>query len=245
MSANQQKPTASHTTEPTLADVFTLLQKCASKEDINDIKAHVTTYKEQTDAKLGELKQQVNDATTTSNYNAEKIEILQASIETLKQDQLKNNICVSGVPVQLITNDNTADVVVSIADILGIKLAKNQFTSYAVANKKFIIIRFHNYKHKSQLLLRIRAKKSLMVEEVFGNKSNSQIYLNDHLTPYFNHLYLLARTAKKNNTIASATSYGGRIRVRKFINDAPHTITCERQLQTPSQQLNRIATAHR
>lgn len=36
---------------------------------------------------------------------------------------------------------------------------------------------------------------------------------------------------KKDGKIATATSYGGRIRVRKYINNAPYTITSESQLQ--------------
>lgn len=71
-----------------------------------------------------------------------------------------------------------------------------------------------------------------MVEEVFKMKLNSQIYLNDHLTPYFNNLYLIARTAKRDGKLASATSHGGKIRARKNANDAPIVITSENQLQT-------------
>ena len=103
----------------------------------------------------------------------------------------------------------------------------NQFTSYAVANKKFIITHFDNYKHKRDLLMNVCAKKSLMVEEVLSVQSNSQIYLNDHLTPYLNSLHILAREAKKLGKLASVSSYGGKIRVRKFINDAPVGTTAE------------------
>lgn len=224
---------ASHATpEPTLADVFSLLQRCASKDDINEIKTHITAYQRKTDEKIDNIKQQVIYVTATNEQNANKIEELQASVETLKQDQLRNNICVSGIPLQLISNDNTAELIINIAAKLDVKIAKNHFTSYAIANKKFVIVKFFNYKHKQQLLLRIRTKKSLMVEEVFKVKSNSQLYLNDHMTPYFNHLYLLARNAKKEGKLASATSYGGKIRTRKNLNDVPITITSEKQLQT-------------
>lgn len=71
-----------------------------------------------------------------------------------------------------------------------------------------------------------------MVEEVFNTKSNSQIYINDHLTPYFNKLYLHARNAKKEGKLASVNSYGGKIRVSINKDDTPISIQCERQLQT-------------
>lgn len=164
------------------------------------------------------------------NENTDKIEWLLGNIELLKQDKLKNYICISGVPVDLINDDNTADIIIAIAKKFGIELNKSQFSSYTVANKKFIIAQFFNAKHKSSLKSKLRVKRSLMVEEVFNQQHNSQIYINDHLTPHFNHLFLMARRAKKDGALVSATSSGGKVRVRKNANDAPTTITNENQL---------------
>lgn len=157
--------------------------------------------------------------------------MLEASIECLRQEQLKNNICVSGVPPTMIDGNNTADCIISIARALNIDITRTQFSSYAVANKKLIIAHFYNLRHKQSLHNKIRVKKSLMVEEVVNTKSNSQIYLNDHLTPYFNKLHFIARNAKKDGKLASASSYGGKIRARKLLDDAPTVITTESQLQ--------------
>lgn len=141
-------------------------------------------------------------------------------------------MCISGIPSELITNDNFAELVEQIAKTLGAKCDNSHFVAYAVASKKFVIVRFHNAMHKRSLLGKIRVKKSLMVEEVFKSiKSNSQIYLNDHLSPYFNKLYLMARNAKREGKLASASSYGGKIRARKYSDDAPIIITSESQLQ--------------
>lgn len=71
-----------------------------------------------------------------------------------------------------------------------------------------------------------------MVEEVFNTNSNSQIYLNDHLTPYFTKLHVIARNAKKEGKLSSVSSHGGKIRVRKNANDVPITIAYLSQLQT-------------
>lgn len=71
-----------------------------------------------------------------------------------------------------------------------------------------------------------------MAEEIFSNiKSNNQIYVNEHLTPYNSALFLTARRAKKDGKLASATSHGGRIRVRKNADDAPTVVTNNYQLQ--------------
>lgn len=115
---------------------------------------------------------------------------------------------------------------------MGIEIARQNFASYPVAGNKFIIVNMYSIRNKQMILNKIRVKKSLMVEEVFKEKSNSQIYLNDHLTPYFNRLFLIARNAKKDGKLASASSYGGKIRARKSLDDAPIVITTEKQLQS-------------
>lgn len=72
-----------------------------------------------------------------------------------------------------------------------------------------------------------------MVEEVFGAaRSNSQIYINEHLTKYYNKLFLMARTAVKQNKLESATTSGGKIRVRIAKGDVPIMISNENQLQS-------------
>lgn len=214
----------------TLEDLGKKIQQCASKDDIEGIKSQINNYKIETNVKIEKIAQQVENNITVTLENADRIDALEASVEMLKQEQLKNNICVSGVPPNLLINGNANDLIQKIATKLDFKLNSNQFSSYAVAQNKFIIVQFYNFKHKLQLLGKIRAKRSLMVEEVFGGQSNSQIYLNDHLTPFFNRLYLIARNAKKDGQIASATSYGGKIRARKQLDHPPTLITSEKQL---------------
>lgn len=230
-SNNNNDNTKSNMPEPSLLDIYQLLQNNATKQDMDVIKEHIDSYKTATEEKFEKIDQKVNAAASLSVENANQIESLQESIEQLKQEQLKCNICVSGVPPNLIINDNTGELIIQIALKLGVDINRSQFSSYAIAKNKFIIVKFHEIKHKQQLLGKLRARKSLMVEEVFSGQSNSQIYINDHLTQYFNNLYLIARQAKKGGNLASATSFGGKIRARKNRSDAPILITNEKQLR--------------
>lgn len=218
--------------EPTLLDVFNIVSNNATKQDMDDIKERIDSYKTATNEKFEEINLKVEATSSMSAENANKIEILQSNIELLKQEHLKCNICVSGVPPNLIKDENTAELFIQIAIKLGLDINRSQFSSYSIANNKFIIVKFHEHTHKQQLMGKIRTRKSLMVEEVFNLQSNSQIYINDHLTQYFNKLYLIARRAKKDGKLASATSFGGKIRARKQRTDAPILITNENQLLT-------------
>lgn len=220
--------------EPTMRDLYKLLQNCASKEDMDTIKSQIVASNAETVAKVDDVARRVDNIDDTQNQHAEKIKSLEINLEVLKQEQLKNNVCISGVPPSMLKeNNNTSQIVTSIAKSLNVEFNASQFSSYAVARNKFIIVSFYNLKYKQMLLNKIRVKKSLMVEEVFHDvQSNSQIYLNDHLTPYFNNLYLIARNAKKEGKLASASSYGGKIRARKTANDTPTVIMSESQLHS-------------
>lgn len=224
--ANEKKSTQ----ETSLGDLYNLMKNVATREHIDSLKDQIATYTRETNDKIHNLNKEVQEVKTNNAANTDRIELLEINMELLKQDRLRNNICISGVPVNIINKMNISDVVVSIGHSLGYEFTGSLFNAYTIAGNRFIIVHFYNLKHKQTLINKIRVKKSLMVEEVFDNESNSQIYLNDHLTPYFNQLYLMARTAKKEGKLASATSFGGKIRARKDLNDAPVTITNEKQL---------------
>lgn len=229
---NNDNGNSSNTAEPTMRDLFNMLQNCPSKNDLETIKSQIVASNNETIARVDDIACRTNIIEDTQRQHIDKIQMLEINMELLKQEQLKNNICVSGIPPALVNKENsTSKLIIAIAKTLGIDIAASQFTSYAVANNKFVITHFYNMSHKQMLINKIRAKRSLMVEEVFQQaKSNSQIYLNDHLTPYFNRLYLTARNAKKEGKLASASSYGGKIRARKSEEDVPILITNENQL---------------
>lgn len=169
-------------------------------------------------------------AANVENAN-DKICELEDTIQILQQDKLKNNVCISGAPIDAARD--TTEIVKKIAKALGVTLTPADFTSYPVTNGKFIIASFDRSVHKQLLMNKVRVKRSLMVEEVFGagQRSNSQIYINDHLTKHFNQLFLTARAAVKDGKLATASSIGGKIRVRKSKGDFPRTIYNLDQLQ--------------
>lgn len=217
--------------EPTLADVLNKLGDIASKSDMEDLKNRIDTYTIETNKRMNNMSTEIQNVATTSSRNAEKIQNLQTSVEILKQNQLQNNIVISGVPSEICSTTTTNDIVIKIAAKLSVQIVTSHLSSYTIANNKFIIAKFFNYHHKQTIINNIRTKKSLMVEEVFDSTSNSQIYVNDHLTQHFNKLYLLARTAKKDGKIAFASSSGGKIRIKKRITDTPTLITTQNELE--------------
>lgn len=215
--------------EPTIADVFALLVKVPVKDDLMDMKQELIASNEENKRKIEVVEQQVDALAATSETNTDRIRELEDTVQVLQQEKLVNNVCISGVPPN--ENLNAIDAVHKIANTLNVDIAGDSFTAYPTANKKLIIVKFQHHSTKQTLINKIRVKKSLMVEEVFDDlQSNSQIYINDQLTRYFSEMFVLARQACKDGKLATASSIGGKIRVRKQQNSLPIVITNKVQL---------------
>lgn len=180
MSHNLNKTNEKEHHDPTMADIFGLMKKLASKDDMDDLRRQIDVYSQQTAGEVCDLQQKVAEVATSNAENVDKIQALQDSVQTLEQEQLRGNICISGVPVDILKETAAIDVVITVANILHVDVNKSQLTAYTVANNKFIIASFYNEQLKRMMINKIRAKRSLSVEEVFKIRSNSQIYINDH-----------------------------------------------------------------
>lgn len=231
IATNTKGDTLSNGTEPTIADVINILSKVASKSDMEEVKQQIVTYTSETNKQMNNMREDLQSVASTSSRNADKIQHLETSVEILKQNQLQNNIVISGVPPELTTTTSANEIVIQIATKLGVQIENAHLSSYTIAKNKFIIAKFFNYIHKRKIVSNLRIKKSLMVEEVFQITSNSQIYINDHLTQHNNKLHLIARTAKKEGILAYVSSSGGKIRVKKNSTDTPTIINTQRELE--------------
>lgn len=229
--------------EPTMRDLYNMLKNTASKNDIENVTTEIRSNHAEINEKIQNINKRIDASETSNIQHIQKLQSLEYAIELLKQEQLKNNICISGVPNELVNNNNTTNVIINIAETLKVDINEQNFTSYFIANKKFIVVHMFSQQHKLQLLTNMRAKKSLMVEEIFNTKSNSQIYLNEHLTPYFNNIYLHARKTKKERTIHSVSSHGGKIKIRIHEEDSPIVITSIEHLQETVRTHNKGETS--
>lgn len=166
----------------------------------------------------------------TSNNCSDTIAELSLEIEHLKQDRLRNNIRITGLP-EFAFNDPDESIL-RIDQILSTGLIPSDWTVHADRNKSSLIISFTSHAVKRFFMDEIRKKQTLFAEELYDNiRSNSRVYFNDQLTPYFAKLFNKAWTAKKAGTLFTVSSLGGRIRVKKFENGPSIVINTESQLQ--------------
>lgn len=154
---------------------------------------------------------QLESYTTADNHRFDAISL---QIEILKQDRLRNNLRLTGLPP--VAFDNTINTVMKIIDVLKLELLPSDFVAYSDRNQASIILTFDHQAHKRLFMSALRQRNELLVEEIFTSiRSNSKIYCIDQLTPYFASLFQKAWDAKKQKLIYSASSLGDRIKIRK------------------------------
>lgn len=193
--------------------------KTAIENDICDIRAELSEHS----GRLNAVESQIKESN-----NSKKIDELTLQIEILKQEKLRNNLRFTGLPQCAF--DDPDETILRIAETLNIDLIPSEYTVYADRNKSSIIVCFESYSLKRITMDALRTKKSLFVEEIFDIQSNSRIYANDQLSPYFAELFQCARKAKTDGQIFSVSSLGGRIRVKKNENSQPRSIINKTQL---------------
>lgn len=194
--------------------------KTALQTDIATIHTNLGQHNE----RITSIEQKLN-----SINESDQIEEIKIQIEMLKQDRLRNNIRLTGLPP--IAFDNPNEAVLSIDYILQLGLIPSDFIVYADRHKSSLIVAFANHSHKRLFMSALQQRKSLLAEEVFPSiKSNSNIYANDQLTPYFAKLFHEAWQAKKEGRVYSASSLGGRIKVKQYEDSSAITISNHQQL---------------
>lgn len=192
----------------------------ALKTEIDSVKTELTAHGSRLDKVESDL---------VNANSSEKIAELSLQVELLKQDKLRNNIRITGLPQNAF--DDPDEAILRIADTLSIDIIPSDYVVYGDRHKSSLIVCFHSFVHKRIMMDAMKKKQSLFVEEIYESvQSNARIYCNDQLSPYFANIFQLAWRAKKDGCIYSATSIGGRIRVKKHENSSLHTIQTEAEL---------------
>lgn len=135
-----------------------------------------------------------------------KLALAKYEQELSKQQALKNNISIVGCPKY--DDENVTETVIKIFKAFGVHFKPTDFSGvYRSMGKKpsftSIIVKFKDFE-KKLAALNSKAKKPIKMSDVFGaSQSNAQIYLNNHVTPFFGRLLSVGRQAVKDERIHS------------------------------------------
>lgn len=128
--------------------------------------------------------------------------------ELHKQQLLKNNISIFGFPRT--EDENITELVLLIFKSFGCEFSKSDITSAYRSDSKTskfstIIVKFVSFE-KKLAILNVKAKKPVQLGDVIQcspQQQKIQIYLNNHVTPFFGRLLAAGRQASKDKLIHS------------------------------------------
>lgn len=126
--------------------------------------------------------------------------------ELQKQQALKNNISIYGYPKE--DNENIVEAALKVFAAFGVTFSQIDFASVyrtAIKRPKFsaIIVKFKDFGKKLSIL-NSKSNKTVKLSDINGNNdSNMQLYLNNHVTPFFGGLLAAGRQAIKDEIIHS------------------------------------------
>lgn len=190
------------------------------KEEFAKTNAKIDNYYAALDEKIASLRTDVGEHTERINQlekyaakDVHQINSISYDIEILKQDRLRNNLRLTGLPPEAF--ENIPETAMQIVQALELNLLPSDYIAYTDRSRSAIILSFGNYMHKRHFMDAMRKRKDLLVEEIFTVQSNAKIYCNDQLTPYFAEMFQIAWQAKRDKKLFTASSLGGRIKVRK------------------------------
>lgn len=179
-----------------------------------ELKLNIQQLSQRTEAKISGVNKQLAIANSDIKTLFAKVKEIEskprappANVELHKQNQLRNNITISNVPV--IANENLYDIIRSImisTGILNLKVDDLDTARRIPASKSSLIIAgFHDYSFKAEVMKR-KSSKLLKVSDIFdvqNGDANPRIYINNHLTPFFSKLSFHGRQALYNRLIHS------------------------------------------
>lgn len=179
-----------------------------TKKDSKDLKKSIDDKFTAVESELHAHKSRFVNIESRLTQFESKITLATYDKELQKQQQLKNNISIFGYPK--LVDENVKKTASSIFMAFGCNLTEADFAAvYRTESKssKFssIIVKFIDFE-KKLLALNAKAKKPIKVSDVMGatgNQFNAQIYLNNHVTPFFSRLLAAGRQATKDGVIHS------------------------------------------
>lgn len=179
-----------------------------TKQDSKSLKKSIDAKFEAVSTELGAHSSRFADIEERMSQYETKIASAQYDRELHKQQQLKCNISIFGYPK--LEKENLKETAIKIfkafnCDFTACDFAAVYRTEGRSSKFSSIVVKFHDF-NKKLMALNSKAKKPVKLNDITGgttNNINSQIYLNNHVTPFFGRLLAAGRQATKDEVIHS------------------------------------------
>lgn len=204
----------------------------AVKLDISALKSDLSDLKDE----QNKLTQELVSVKAENSAMQSELKNLRESVQHLEQYSRVNNLMINGIPVT--PKENVYSVLASVADVLGVEFHGYDITIAHRLNTRSgdtrpppIVAQFSSRKIKNEWLTARRVKKTLKTTELPGRLPESDIYVNEHLTPITRGIFNHARQLVKDGTLHQVWTADCKVFVRKEQNGKALKITHINQLK--------------
>lgn len=147
------------------------------------------------------------------------VSLLQEEINLLHQQTRLENIEITGI---METNgEDLYSVMESIARVIDIDFKRDDVSAiHRVPSKKQvkpIIVKFVSRQNKMNWILAAKRKRTLMATEINAKLKEDNVYINEHLSPYFKTILGLAKGLKRENKLTFVWVREGKILYRETV----------------------------
>lgn len=146
---------------------------------------------------ISEIKGKVNAFGT-------KADLLAYTVELNKQQTIKNNVTISGIPYT--AEENLNELALNVFKHIGANVnAEDINASYRLKYGSMFVVKFVNFETKAAVM-ESKSNKSIPLAEIIGASMSSAdgiVYINTHLIPFFGRLLSHGRRAVKEKLVHS------------------------------------------
>lgn len=211
-----------------------------TKKEVEDIittlSTNITaTFKKMLDDSINEIKNTIIENLKASNENLQlRVTALEKEIKSMKVGNIEfekrteaalqharlEQIIISGIPAEVVHDDLEAMAINILNQIkideTAVITSRDIAACHRLGKGKDIILRFVNRKHAVDCLEN-RAKLRDFNREVVGLTPETNIFINENLSPYMSKLAYCCRVLKRQKQIDKVTTFKGVVKISMTI----------------------------
>lgn len=184
--------------------------------NVNDRKVDAITERvDQNDSKFEELESRLAALEKAKPCEA----VLTHERELLKQQQLKDNVCLHGIPYR--ENENLKEIVKAVGNAIKVRIGSSDIvrvhrTKPSEKSPGLIVVKLSSFDMKLKVMEAKRSTAKLTVGhlKLRLEQSNSPIYINHQMTPFYSSLFYKARQAAADGYCKTCWINGSGLSIR-------------------------------
>jgi len=203
--------------EPTILDLYNLMKEQGKQlQQIGKDYENLTARLLAIDEKLTASQKEIQNLKTENQVLKNNVTALQLDVNELKQEQLTNNLVISGAGALQKGLSPLANLM-KIAENLGGEVTTKDINDIYMIRRKsgeHIVVKFASAQMKMEFMDRLKTLRRA-AKNNDAQFSLENVFFNDHLTPHFENLWYKCRALKKKSALAHAWTKMGKVYLKK------------------------------